>query len=52
VSALRDEFGDAVLRHEVVAGDEHIVYLPPERNVEILGWLRDQPRTATTSCRT
>jgi NADH-quinone oxidoreductase subunit C len=44
VSALRDEFGDAVLRHEVVAGDEHIVYLPPERNVEILGWLRDQPR--------
>jgi NADH-quinone oxidoreductase subunit C len=44
VDALRDEFGDAVLRHEVVAGDEHIVYLPPERNVEILGWLRDQPR--------
>ena len=41
VDALRAEFGDGVLRHQVVAGDEHIVYLPAERNLEILGWLRD-----------
>ncbi|HEX6926226.1 MAG TPA: NADH-quinone oxidoreductase subunit C [Longimicrobiaceae bacterium] len=43
VDALRAKFGDAVLRHEVVAGDEHIVYIPAERNLEILGWLRDDP---------
>ena len=42
VDALRAEFGEGVLRHELVAGDEHIVYVPPERAVEILGWLRDQ----------
>jgi NADH-quinone oxidoreductase subunit C len=43
VSALRDQFGDAVLRHEVVANDQHIVFIPPERNLEILAWLRDDP---------
>src|SRR3982751_5439663 len=43
VDALRQQFGDAVLRHEVTAGDEHIVYLRPERNVEILTWLKDTP---------
>ncbi len=42
VDALREEFGAAVLRHELVAGDEHIVYLPGERALEVLGWLRDQ----------
>jgi NADH-quinone oxidoreductase subunit C len=42
VDALRAEFGAGVLRHELVAGDEHIVYIPPERAAEILGWLRDQ----------
>jgi len=42
VDALRERFPDAVLRHEVVAGDEHIVYVPAERALEILGWLRDQ----------
>ena len=41
VDALRGEFGAAVLRHELVAGDEHMVYVPPDRAVEILGWLRD-----------
>ena len=44
VSAMRAEFGDAVLRHEVSAGDEHIVYVPAARNVEILSWLKDQHR--------
>lgn len=43
VDALRERFGDAILRHEVVAGDEHIVYITPDRNREILGWLRDEP---------
>jgi NADH-quinone oxidoreductase subunit C len=42
VDALREHFGPAALRHELVAGDEHIVYVPADRNVEILGWLRDQ----------
>jgi NADH-quinone oxidoreductase subunit C len=41
VEGLRGRFGDAVLHHEVVAGDEHIVYVPGERNAEMLGWLRD-----------
>lgn len=44
VDALREQFGEGVLRHELVAGDEHIVYVPPARNLEILGWLRDQQR--------
>jgi NADH-quinone oxidoreductase subunit C len=43
VDALRVSFGDAVGRHEVVAGDEHIVYLTGERIREILTWLRDEP---------
>ncbi|MGD2069805.1 MAG: NADH-quinone oxidoreductase subunit C [Gemmatimonadota bacterium] len=41
VSALRERFGDAILRHEVVSGDQHVVYVDPGRNAEILGWLRD-----------
>jgi NADH-quinone oxidoreductase subunit C len=43
VAALRARFGDDVLRHEVVAGDEHIVYVPAARNLEILGFLKDDP---------
>jgi NADH-quinone oxidoreductase subunit C len=43
VSALQERFGDAVLRHEVQAGDEHVVFIAPDRNLEILGWLRDEP---------
>ena len=43
VDALRGRFGDAVLRHEVVSGDEHIVYLPGDRNLEILTWLKEDP---------
>jgi len=41
VTALKEHFGDAILRHEVVATNQHVVFIPPERNVEILGWLRD-----------
>jgi NADH-quinone oxidoreductase subunit C len=43
VSAMEDLFGEAVLRHEVVANDQHIVFIPPEKNLEILTWLRDDP---------
>jgi NADH-quinone oxidoreductase subunit C len=43
VSAVRDAFGDAVLRHEVVAGDEHVVFVSEDRSFEILHWLRDDP---------
>jgi NADH-quinone oxidoreductase subunit C len=43
VTALEEEFGDAILHHELHAGDEHVVFIAPERNVEILRWLRDDP---------
>lgn len=43
VIALSDRFGDAFLRHEIQAGDEHVVFVDPARNVEILGWLKDDP---------
>lgn len=41
VVGLRERFGDAVLRSEVQAGDQHVVFVDPVRNVELLGWLRD-----------
>jgi NADH-quinone oxidoreductase subunit C len=41
VSALRAEFGDAILHHELQAGDEHVVFIEAARNVEILRWLHD-----------
>ncbi|MGH7477085.1 MAG: NADH-quinone oxidoreductase subunit C [Longimicrobiales bacterium] len=40
-AALRERFGEAVLRHELHAGDEHVVFIAPDRAGEILGWLRD-----------
>jgi NADH-quinone oxidoreductase subunit C len=43
VPALRDRFGDAFLRHEVVAGDEHVVWVEPGRVREILRWLKEDP---------
>ncbi|MSR36614.1 MAG: NADH-quinone oxidoreductase subunit C [Gemmatimonadetes bacterium] len=41
VDALRARFGAAVVHHEVSAGDQHVVYLEPARNREILAWLKD-----------
>jgi NADH-quinone oxidoreductase subunit C len=43
VLALQDLFGEAILRHELVATDQHIVFIPPDRSLEILTWLRDDP---------
>ena len=43
VAALIAEFGDAVRRHRLTAGDQWVVWLDPARNVEVLGWLKDDP---------
>ncbi|HUF50304.1 MAG TPA: NADH-quinone oxidoreductase subunit C [Longimicrobiales bacterium] len=39
VVALRARFGDAMLHHTIVAGDEHVVFIAPARSREILHWL-------------
>jgi NADH-quinone oxidoreductase subunit C len=41
VAALRDRFGQAVVHHEVSAGDQHVVHVDPGQNLEILGWLKE-----------
>lgn len=41
VTALRERFDDAVLHHEVTAGDEHVVFVDPSRIFEIIGFLKD-----------
>lgn len=43
VAALREAFGDAVVHHEIAAGDEHVVFVRPDRAHEILAWLKDAP---------
>lgn len=43
VAALFTRFGEAIHHHEVSAGDQHVVHVDPARNLEILGWLRDDP---------
>jgi NADH-quinone oxidoreductase subunit C len=42
VGALRGALGgNVVLRHEVQAGDEHVVFIEPARAREVLGWLKE-----------
>lgn len=41
VQALLREFGGAVLRHAVHAGDQWVVWLDPARSHDVLAWLRD-----------
>jgi NADH-quinone oxidoreductase subunit C len=48
VDALRERFGDAVGRAQVMPGNENhsdqfVVFVRPERNHEVLEWLRDDP---------
>ncbi len=43
IAAMVEHFGDAVLFWELVAGDEHVVFIRPERNQEILRWLKEDP---------
>jgi NADH-quinone oxidoreductase subunit C len=45
VAALRGRFGDAILHNTVMGGDEHVVYVAPERAQEILDWLRTDSST-------
>jgi NADH-quinone oxidoreductase subunit C len=40
VAALVARFGEAIQHHVIVAGDEHVVYIPAARVREILGWLK------------
>ncbi len=46
VAGLGAKFPDAILRHDIVAGNQHILFIPPDRNLEILQWLRDDPGQA------
>jgi NADH-quinone oxidoreductase subunit C len=39
VAALRARFHDAILHHAIVAGDEHVVFVAPERVREVCRWL-------------
>lgn len=41
VVELRKRFDDAILRHEVVAGDEHVVFVEPEAAFQVLQWLKE-----------
>jgi len=43
IQPLAERFGDAVLRHEVQAGDQLVVFVAAARNVEILRWLKEEP---------
>ena len=43
VEALRERFGDAIRLYKIASGDQHVVYVDPARNVEILTFLRDDP---------
>ncbi len=40
VTALQDRFPDALVRSEVCAGDEDVVYVVPDRVIEVLAWLQ------------
>ncbi|MEO5510860.1 MAG: NADH-quinone oxidoreductase subunit C, partial [Longimicrobiales bacterium] len=40
VAALREQFPNAIHHYTVMAGDEHVVYIPADRNLEILRWLK------------
>lgn len=43
VAALIERFGDAITRHRVSAGDQWVVWIDPARNLDILGWLKEDP---------
>jgi NADH-quinone oxidoreductase subunit C len=43
LAALEARFGAAILRSEVVSGNQQVVFIDPDRNREILSWLKDDP---------
>ncbi len=46
VVALLERFRDGLLSWEVVAGDEYVVFVRPERCFELLRWLKEDPSQA------
>ena len=40
IVAMKAKFGDSVRRWEVVAGNEHVVFIEPAKVLEILTWLQ------------
>ncbi len=46
VPELQARFDEAFLRHEVVAGDEHVVFVAPDRIYPVLEWLKTDPDQA------
>lgn len=51
VDAMRAKFGDAVVSHVIMSGDEHVVYVAAERNLEILRWLKEDPAQRYDLCK-
>jgi NADH-quinone oxidoreductase subunit C len=43
VKALRGRFGDAIFGHRLGARGQHVVFVDPSRNLEVLEWLKDEP---------
>ncbi|MDH3207908.1 MAG: NADH-quinone oxidoreductase subunit C [Gemmatimonadota bacterium] len=43
VAALASRFGPAVQGHRLMAGDQTVVWIAPEKSLEILTWLKDDP---------
>jgi len=50
VAAMTEKFGDAVLRHEVQAGDEHVVFVDRHACHDILAWLKEDPAQDYAFC--
>jgi len=46
IVALGARFGEAVRGQTVSAGDQHVVWIDPERNLDILGWLKEDAEHA------
>ena len=51
VDALRDKFGDAVISHVIMSGDEHVVYVHADRNLEMLRWLKEDAAQRYDLCK-
>lgn len=41
IVALGQKFGDAILGQRETAGDQHVVWIDPARNLDILTWLKE-----------
>ena len=41
--ALAEQFGTAITRHLVSAGDQHVVFVESARIGEVLAWLKETP---------